>query len=188
MDVWRQSAKGLHPNMCVSRSRIAAEILQQLGYQVEPVSVWLEVHRTDGPNPQVVIGVSPEIVRSPETTEIVAGSWSGHVVLRVDGADGPWLVDVTVGQFSSPVDGILTPEVVCFSWPPVCWASNIDRAPRARGEVRGVAMRVFSGLALIGMVALIALSGTATAQYQTEEERAAERPAPAHARLPGNPD
>src|SRR5436853_310179 len=52
---------------------------------------------------------------------------------------------------------------------------KIVRAPRARGEVRGVAMRVFSSLALIGMVIVAWSSGTATAQYQTEQEREAER-------------
>jgi len=119
---WRAGMRGLPPGHCIAGSRIAAEVLQTLGYKVEPMSVWCEVERLD--NPAVVIGVSPEILARggvpnimplpPEYPEM-AGFW-GHVVLRVEGDGGPWVVDVTVGDYRSPQDGIAMPPVFAGRW------------------------------------------------------------------------
>jgi arylamine N-acetyltransferase len=114
LGVWKNDAvkKG---GQCVVDSRIAALVLQRLGYQTEPVSVWVEVTRPESP---IVVGVSPAVVRaSTGHMPLRHGRWLGHVVLRVTGTGGPWLVDVTFGQFSSPGDRIVAPPVLSAEWP-----------------------------------------------------------------------
>ena len=136
---WRAGMRGLPPGHCIAGARIAAEVLRTLGYKAEPMSVWCEVERID--NPAVMIGVSPEILAQGQIPlngwPELAGFW-GHVVLRVEGDGGPWVVDVTAGDYRSPQDGIAGPPGVRG---PVdrCGAGlrrGADQAARAHVRVR----------------------------------------------------
>jgi hypothetical protein len=125
LNAWNTNAEsiGLPLGSCIAKSRIAAAVLDRLGYTTAPVSVWITVERTDRPVPRPVIGAHPIV---PIFSMLVAAAakvgwcgWVGHLVLRVAGAGGPWLVDAAAAQFSSPSDGIALNGPIAMPWPPV---------------------------------------------------------------------
>jgi hypothetical protein len=106
--VWRLGVKlPDKKGHCMMATRLAAEILRRLGFQVEPERVWLEIARTETPEifvgcpaPDRQVGTIWEPHVDPVDGQV--GAFQGHIVLRVQ----DWFLEVAVGQFASPRDRI----------------------------------------------------------------------------------
>lgn len=112
--------------VCVFAVHAAITALERVGMMARPLNVWVEVSALPARNPEVVIGVTPEIMasesRTPEET------WPGHLLVKL----GRWAADLTSGQFTSPRDHIAAPRSLVFPAPTLDFPIEVLAQGRAR--------------------------------------------------------
>jgi hypothetical protein len=111
LGAWKGGTSGAdEAGMCFRNAEVAAACLMKLGCQVTPLKVYIEVEGWPRREPPVVLGSSP---LTHQGQRVGPGAWVGHVVLIVNGR---WLVDVSTGQYNSPLDGLDVPPCLVCAW------------------------------------------------------------------------